>query len=366
MTISSTTEAVADLNLGRMVLLIDEACGGEGHLAMLAERVTPDAVNFMARHGRGLVCLALSDERCERLGLAGMPAPRPNCRASSYTVSIEAAHGVSTGISAADRAVTILAAVAPGAAPGDLVQPGHIFPIRAARGGVLERAGCAEAAIDLAASAGAAPAAVTCCVLDEAGSVADADFLQAFAASHGLRIVRVGDVLEHRARLEPVVERCFERSLHTALGSFRMVGYRDRSAGALHLALVHGNPAEVTTSSVRVHFGAGLLDALEVQPGRALAAVPASLSAIGRRNAGIVLLVGGGAPDEPADRLQRPPHSISIQEIVASMMGGADRIRRTIVAGILAELGAAAGEAPVDGIPEVPRSVGPTMAFIEY
>jgi 3,4-dihydroxy 2-butanone 4-phosphate synthase/GTP cyclohydrolase II len=350
-----------------MVLLIDDDSGGVGHLTMVAELVTPDAVNFMATHGRGLVCLALSDAHCRRLGLADMPTPRRNGRAMAYTVSIEAARGVTTGISAADRAVTILAAVAPGAKPEDLVQPGHIFPVRAAPGGVLERAGFAEAASDLAALAGAAPAAVTCCVLDDSGEVAGAAQLQAFAREHGLRIGRTADVLMHRALSEPLVVRRSERTLHTAHGSFRMVAYQDRIGGGLHLALINGDPAGVETESVPVHTGACLLDAIEVQPGQPLAPVLASLSEVGRRGAGIVLLVdcepdAGGL----AARLDRPPRAATIREVDATTASGADRLRGAIVAGILGDLGAVSGDASPAAAPAARRSVALTMAFIEY
>lgn len=367
MAISSAAEVVTDLNLGRMVLLIDDDAGGVGHLAMVAELVTPDAVNFMATHARGLVCLALSDAQCRRLGLADMPSPRRNGRAFAYTVSIEAARGVSTGISAADRAVTILAAVAPGARPEDLVQPGHIFPVRAVPGGVLERAGLAEAATDLAGLAGAAPAAVTCCVLDDSGEVARQAYLLEFAQRHGMRVGHTADVLMHRALSEPLVARRAERTLHTPQGSFRMVAYRDRIADGLHLALIHGDPSAVATASVPVHAGACLLDAIEVQPGEPLAAVSASLSAIGSRPAGIVLLVDcePGASGLAA-RIDRPPRATTVREVDAAKASGTDRLRGAIVAGILADLGAVDSEISQPSESASRRSVALTMAFIEY
>jgi 3,4-dihydroxy 2-butanone 4-phosphate synthase/GTP cyclohydrolase II len=219
---------------------------------LAAEHVTPEAVNFMARHARGLICLTLTRERCERLQLPPM-APRSGSRqGSAFTVSIEAASGVSTGISAADRARTIQAAVRRDARASDLVQPGHVFPLQAHDGGVLLRAGHTEAGCDLAAMAGLTPAAVICKIMKDDGTVARLPDLVLFAHRHGLKIGTVADLIGHRSRHETLIERVGARPLRTPQGEFECVAYRDRSGG-VHLALRHGRWAPADEVPVRVH-----------------------------------------------------------------------------------------------------------------
>ena len=220
--ISSVEEIVADMRAGRMVILVDEEDReNEGDLVLAAEHVTPEAINFMARFGRGLICLTLTRKRCERLRLPPMVARNGTKHATAFTISIEAAEGVTTGISAADRARTVQAAVAKDAKPEDLVQPGHVFPLQAADGGVLMRAGHTEAGCDLAAMAGLTPAAVICEIMKDDGTMARLPDLQLFAATHGLKIGTIADLIEHRSRNETLVQKVGSRPLRTAYGEFR-------------------------------------------------------------------------------------------------------------------------------------------------
>src|SRR3954451_11581664 len=210
--ISSIEEIVADIRAGRMVILVDEEDReNEGDLVLAAEHVTPEAINFMARFGRGLICLTLTRERCERLRLPPMTSRNGTRHGTAFTVSIEAAEGVTTGISASDRARTVQAAVARDAEPGDLVQPGHIFPLQAQDGGVLMRAGHTEAGCDLAAMAGLTPAAVICEVMNDDGTMARLPDLVVFADRHGLKIGTIASLIEHRSRNESLIERAGTR-----------------------------------------------------------------------------------------------------------------------------------------------------------
>src|SRR4051812_49862159 len=221
MSISTTQEIVAELRAGRMVILVDEEDReNEGDLVLAAEFVTPEAINFMAKYGRGLVCLTLTEERCDVLNLSMMTSRNGTSYGTNFTVSIEAAQGVTTGISAADRARTVQAAVAKDAGPEDLVQPGHIFPLQAVDGGALMRAGHTEAGCDLAAMAGPTPASVICEVMKDDGTMARLPDLQRFAAEHGLKIGTIADLIEHRSRHESLVEKVGSRPLKTAYGEF--------------------------------------------------------------------------------------------------------------------------------------------------
>src|SRR5690349_6263611 len=240
MAIAPIPELVADLAAGKMVILVDEEdCENEGDLILAADHVTPEAINFMARHARGLICLTLTRERCERLQLPPMAAKNGAQHGTAFTVSIEAATGVTTGISAADRARTVQAAVRRDAKPSDLVQPGHIFPLQAQDGGVLMRAGHTEAGCDLAAMAGLTPAAVICEVMKDDGTMARLPDLVAFGREHGLKIGTIASLIEHRSRHESLIERIGARALETAQGRFECVVFRDRAHG-VHLALTHG------------------------------------------------------------------------------------------------------------------------------
>src|SRR3954451_14617544 len=261
--ISSIEEIVADIRAGRMVILVDEEDReNEGDLVLAAEHVTPEAINFMARFGRGLVCLTLTREHCERLKLPPMVARNGTKMGTAFTVSIEAPEGVTTGISAADRARTVQAAVARGATADDLVQPGHIFPLQAVDGGVLMRAGPTEAGCDLAAMAGLTPAAVICEIMKDDGTMARLPDLQLFAAEHGLKIGTIADLIHYRSRTESLVEKVGERPLVTAYGEFVAHAWRDKPSQGVHLALVKGGWQPAQEVPVRVHEPLSVLDAL--------------------------------------------------------------------------------------------------------
>ena len=266
MPISPVPELVSELAAGRMVVLVDEEDReDEGDLVLAAEHVSPAAINFMAKHGRGLICLTLTRDRCERLRLPPMTQRNGTRHGTAFTVSIEAAVGVSTGISAADRARTVRAAVARDAKASDLVQPGHVFPLQAQDGGVLMRAGHTEAGCDLAAMAGLEPAAVICEVMKDDGTMARLPDLEAFAREHALKIGTIASLIEHRSRHESLIERVAERPLETAHGAFRCIAYRDRT-GAAHLALVHGRWSDADEVLVRVHEPLSVMDLLDAGP----------------------------------------------------------------------------------------------------
>jgi 3,4-dihydroxy 2-butanone 4-phosphate synthase/GTP cyclohydrolase II len=262
--ISPTPEIIAEIQAGRMVVLVDEEDReNEGDLVMAAEFVTPDAINFMARHGRGLICLTLTEARCRQLNLQPMVNQNRSQMGTNFTVSIEAAKGVTTGISAADRARTVQAAVRRDAKPEDLVQPGHVFPLMAQRGGVLVRAGHTEAGCDLAELAGLTPAAVICEILKDDGEMARLPELLRFCDVHGLKIGTITDLIHYRNRTESLVQRVAERAVDTAHGRFRLYAYRDGTAGELHLALVRGDVTPGKEVLVRVHEPLSTLDLLD-------------------------------------------------------------------------------------------------------
>lgn len=254
-TLYSAAEIIEDIRQGKMVILMDdEDRENEGDLIMAAECVTPAAINFMARYGRGLICLTLTEERCAQLRLPLMVDQNSSPYATNFTVSIEAAEGVTTGISAADRARTVQAAVAADAKPSDLVMPGHIFPLKAKPGGVLNRAGHTEAGCDLARLAGFEPAAVIVEILNEDGSMARRPDLEKFAAEHDLKIGTIADLIEYRSLKEKTVVQRGHCQLPTAYGNFELYTYQDTIDKQVHYALVNGplNPGEVV--NVRVHL----------------------------------------------------------------------------------------------------------------
>jgi len=261
MALNSIEEIVEDLRQGKMVVIMDdEDRENEGDLLMAAEHVTPAAINFMAKYGRGLICLTLTKERCRQLRLPLMVSDNKANHTTAFTVSIEAAEGVTTGISAADRATTVRAAVAPGAEPHDLVQPGHIFPLMAQPGGVLVRAGHTEAGCDLTRLAGCFPAAVIVEILHEDGSMARRPDLEVFAQEHGLKIGTVADLIHYQLRNEKTVERVTECELPTEFGEFHLIAYQDTVDSELHLALVKGAIAPERPTLVRVHMQNALCD----------------------------------------------------------------------------------------------------------
>ncbi|WP_077037287.1 bifunctional 3,4-dihydroxy-2-butanone-4-phosphate synthase/GTP cyclohydrolase II [Pelomonas sp. KK5] len=308
MPISPVSELVAELAAGRMIILVDEEDReNEGDLVIAADHVTPEAINFMAKYGRGLICLTMTNERCDRLQLPPMATRNGTKHGTAFTVSIEARTGVTTGISAADRARTVQAAVARGAVAADLVQPGHIFPLRAQDGGVLMRAGHTEAGCDFARMAGLEPASVICEVMNDDGTMARLPDLEKFAAEHGLKIGTIADLIEHRSRNESLIQRVAQRKLNTAQGEFDCQVFRDRT-GAVHLALTHGAWTPADDVLVRVHEPLSMLDLLEAGPCAHSWPLPAALAQIQRSTAGVAILMNCG---EDADgiigRLQARP-----------------------------------------------------------
>ncbi|MFO1226190.1 bifunctional 3,4-dihydroxy-2-butanone-4-phosphate synthase/GTP cyclohydrolase II [Roseateles sp.] len=310
MPIAPIPELVADLAAGRMVVLVDEEDReNEGDLVLAADHVTPEAINFMARFGRGLICLTLTREHCERLQLPPMAARNGTRYGTAFTVSIEAATGVTTGISAADRARTIQAAVAPDVRPADLVQPGHIFPIQAQDGGVLMRAGHTEAGCDLARMAGLTPASVICEILKEDGSMARLPDLEAFATEHGLKIGTIADLIEYRSRQESLVKRVAQRPFETAQGRFDGHVFSDRT-GNVHVALTHGSWRREDDVLVRVHEPLSVLDLLESGACGHSWSLPGALQAIQDGGAGVAILLNCGESAEGLlARLQVPAGS---------------------------------------------------------
>ncbi|MBA5606297.1 3,4-dihydroxy-2-butanone-4-phosphate synthase [Duganella sp. FT3S] len=301
MSISSTEEIVAELRAGRMVILVDEEDReNEGDLVLAADFVTPEAINFMVKHARGLVCLTLTEERCDQLNLSMMSTRNGTAFGTNFTVSIEAAEGVTTGISAADRAKTIQVAVAKGTQPTDIVQPGHIFPLKAQKGGVLMRAGHTEAGCDLTAMAGLTPASVICEIMKDDGTMARLPDLLEFAKEHGLKIGTIADLIHYRSQNESLVERVAERPLHTAHGSFRMIAFRDKPSGSAHLALVHGEMGPGKEALVRVHQPVSILDLLESEATTHSWNIPSSLAAIKAADRGVIVLLNC---EETADQL---------------------------------------------------------------
>lgn len=259
--LNSTEEIIEDLRQGKMVIIMDdEDRENEGDLLLAADCVTPEAVNFMAKYGRGLICLTLTKEACERLRLPLMVNENRAVHATAFTVSIEAARGVTTGISAADRATTIKAAVAHDASSKDIVMPGHVFPIMAQPGGVLVRAGHTEAGCDLARMAGFTPAAAIVEIMNEDGSMARRPDLEAFAETHGIKIGTIADLIQYRVRNEKAVLRECECELPTAYATFKMLAYRDSIDNEVHLALTLGDICPERPTLVRVHLQNTLCD----------------------------------------------------------------------------------------------------------
>ena len=292
MALSPTTDIIAELKAGRMVILVDEEDReNEGDLVLAAEFVSAEAINFMARHGRGLICLTLTENRCRQLHLPLMVAANRSSHGTNFTLSIEAATGVSTGISAADRARTVQAAIAHDAKPGDIVQPGHIFPVMAQPGGVLNRAGHTEAGCDLARLAGCSPAAVICEIMKDDGEMARLPDLIDFAREHGLKIGAIADLIHYRSRTERLVERIAERPLMTAHGAFRLIVYRDKISDATHLVLVRGPISPETETLVRVHEPLSVMDLLDSHSLTHSWTVSGALAAIAEAGRGVIVLL---------------------------------------------------------------------------
>src|SRR3954449_5287689 len=253
-TFATIEDAIEEIREGRMVVVLDdEDRENEGDLTIAAQFATPDAINFMATHARGLVCLCLTEERADELGLRPMTDHNEAPLGTAFTVSIEAREGVTTGISAADRSHTIQVAIAPDAKPHDLVVPGHVFPLRAKPGGVLERIGQTEAAVDLARMAGLNPSGVVCEIMNEDGTMARVPDLVPYCERHGLKMITTADLIAYRRRTERLVERVVSTRLPTAFGEFAAVGYRSLVDDKHHLAMVKGNVSGMEDVLVRVH-----------------------------------------------------------------------------------------------------------------
>ena len=290
--LSPIAEIIAEIRAGNIVVLVDdEDRENEGDLVFAAQFVTAEKINFLAKHGRGLICMPITREHAERLGLRPMVEQNRSRHGTNFTVSIEAAEGISTGISAHDRALTIKVAAAPEAGPGDIVQPGHVFPLIAQPGGVLVRAGHTEACCDLARLAGLEPAAVLCEIMREDGTMARLPDLVEFAASHQLKIGTIADLIEYRSRNESLVQRVSEREIRTAWGGFRLFSYRDLALGSIHLALTLGRIDAGEETLVRVHEPLSVVDLLEAGPGTHSWGVGEALEAIRRAGAGVMVML---------------------------------------------------------------------------
>jgi 3,4-dihydroxy 2-butanone 4-phosphate synthase / GTP cyclohydrolase II len=292
MPLATIDEAVEEIRNGRMIIIVDdEDRENEGDLVCAAELVTPEIISFMAIHGRGLICLPLTEDRCDELQLHPQTQDNTSSMGTAFTISIEARSGVTTGISAADRATTILTAVNPSSKPSDLARPGHVFPLRAKRGGVLVRVGQTEASVDIARIAGLAPAAVICEIMNDDGTMARLPELEVFAEKHGLKIISVADLVRYRIEKETLVKRVVETKLPTEYGDFRALIYENVMNGETHLAMVMGDVAKNATEPVLVRvqtenvtfamFGSTL--------GEASRAMQASLRKVSEAKRGVIL-----------------------------------------------------------------------------
>lgn len=300
----SIPEIIADLRAGKMVILMDdEDRENEGDLLMCADAVRPEDINFMARFGRGLVCLTLTQEKCKALRLPLMVSDNGSGFGTNFTVSIEAAQGVTTGISAHDRAHTVRTAVKADARPEDVVQPGHIFPLMAQNGGVLNRAGHTEAGCDLARLAGRTPAAVICEILRDDGTMARRPDLEAFAKEHGLKIGTIADLIRYRLDNEHTVERVAETHVQTEFGEFRLVTYQDTVDNTIHIAMVRGAVSLTKPTLVRVHIRNMLQDVLAVRHGDFSWPVRRALERIAQEGEGVVVLLR--RPESPRELVQQ-------------------------------------------------------------
>ncbi|GGA22850.1 bifunctional 3,4-dihydroxy-2-butanone-4-phosphate synthase/GTP cyclohydrolase II [Dyella nitratireducens] len=309
MAFNTIPEILEDIRAGRMVVIVDdEDRENEGDLIMAAQMVRPEDINFMVREARGLLCLTLTEQRTRQLGLRPMVSDNTSPYHTNFTVSIEAAEGVTTGISAHDRARTIQVAVKSDAKPQDLSQPGHVFPLTAQPGGVLTRAGHTEAGCDLAALAGLEPSSVLIEVLHEDGSMARRPELEIFAKKHGLKIGSIADLIRYRMETEKTVQRVYEEEVQTEFGSFRLVAYRDAIRHGLHFALVRGKVDDGQPVLSRVHVRNTLSDVLHLQREDLGLTVTAALRRIADENRGVLLVLSG---EDTADvllrRLNRQP-----------------------------------------------------------
>ena len=314
-------ELVEDIRQGKMVILMDdEDRENEGDIIMAAEKVQAEHINFMARFARGLICMPMTRARCEQLNLPLMVRDNGSGFGTKFTLSIEATEGVTTGISAADRARTVQAAVAPHAKPSDIVQPGHIFPLMAEPGGVLRRAGHTEAACDLAALAGCDPSGVICEVMNDDGSMARRPELEAFAQQHGIKIGTIADLIHYRIVNEQTIDHLEASTVMTAHGELTLHVFRDRIQGAHHLALVNGQPTPEESTTVRVHLTDTLRDVMGLMKGdQCRWDAHRALEEIASSSAGVCVLIDDGRPHQDLkdqldiflDRVRQPRTSDS-------------------------------------------------------
>jgi len=290
--ISPVEDIIADIRAGKMVILVDEEDReNEGDLVLAADFVTPEAINFMAKYGRGLICLTLTRERCEQLNLPLMVSNNGSSHGTNFTLSIEAAEGVSTGISAADRALTVKKAVAYNAKPADIVQPGHIFPLMAQPGGVLVRAGHTEAGCDLAAMAGLTPASVICEIMNDDGTMARLPQLIEFAKEHGLKIGTIADLIHYRSSTETLIECVGNRKVKTFAGEFDLHVFRDQMTGDSHLALTRGTIQAEVETLVRVHEPVSVIDWLDLGSSAHSWSIERALAKIADVDNGVMILL---------------------------------------------------------------------------
>ncbi|KKN59747.1 hypothetical protein LCGC14_0539020 [marine sediment metagenome] len=311
--ISPITDIIKDMSQGKMIVLIDdEGRENEGDLILAAEFVTPEHINFMARYGRGLICLTLNEARCHQLDLPLMVKKNKASMGTNFTVSIEAAEGVTTGISTADRARTIQATVAKDAKPQDIVKPGHIFPLMAQNGGVLARAGHTEAGCDLAELAGLEPSSVICEILKEDGNMARLPDLLEFAAEHHLKIGRIADLIQYRNQTETLVERISERTIKTTYGYFNLIAYRDRTTQQIHIALVYGKPDPKQATLVRVHEPLSLIDLLDMGSSTHSWGINGAMAAIEDAGCGVIVLLRRNEDED--DLLKRIEDTAIVQD----------------------------------------------------
>jgi len=338
MTLSSTPEIIADLKAGRMVVLVDEEDReNEGDLVLAADFVTPEAINFMARHARGLVCLTLTEERCRQLGLSPMVANNQASQGTNFTVSIEAAEGVTTGISAHDRAHTIRTAVRRDARAEDLRQPGHIFPLMAQPGGVLTRAGHTEAGCDLTRLAGLEPAAAIVEILNDDGTMARRPDLEKFAQRHRLKMGTIADLIRYRLEKERSVERIAEQVITSEFGPFRMFCYEDHVNRTVHLALVAGELSDKRVPLVRVHLKDTLGDVVGIRDHAMGWPLRAAMARIAQEGHGVIVIL---RPDETPRDLMDAVQSLGRDAAPPSPQAGAKVLRTYgIGAQILRDLG---------------------------
>ena len=337
--IASTAQIIEEIGRGNLVVLVDdEDRENEGDLVFAADFVTPEKVNFLAKFGRGLICMPVTEEHARRLRLTPMSQDNRSVHGTNFTVSIEAAEGVTTGISAADRAHTIRVASRPDAKPEQIVQPGHVFPLVARPGGVLMRAGHTEACCDLARLAGLSPSAVLCEIMNDDGTMARLPDLVEFACRHGLRLGSIADLIQYRAATESLIERVGSRTVQTHAGEFQLIAYRDLPGDGTHLALVRGEPRPQLDVLVRVHEPLSVLDLIDAAAGGHAWPPAKALQIIAREGCGVLVLLNCG---DSSQQLQQRIRAWSAPEEVPAAPRTAAVDLRTygIGAQILRDLG---------------------------